>query len=166
MSQKRLIGLHWGVKGSFMDYIAAMSDSRATAVDGATPTSSNVLVFEPAIQPPPKPEDADLLLSFRGDVRFSGHGGLLFVRIADPWIAVHRGRGVLTVLDPHQPDEKPRLPLARLTLEPQPESDGIQIWLGQDVRLTEEGTGLFNDVYPAGETLEPLAVFLPPPTEP
>lgn len=161
MSQNRLLGLHWGIKGSFMDYIAAMPDSRATAIDGATPTSSDVLVFEPAIPTPPKPEDADLVLGFRGDVRFSGHAGLLFVRIADPWITVRRGRGVLTILDPYQPDTTPRLPLAHLTLVPQPAPDGMRIWLGQDVRLTKEGTGLFNDVYPAGEPMEPLAVFFP-----
>ena len=71
MSGNRQLGLHWGIKGSFMDYIAAISDSQALATDGATPTAGNVLVFEPAPPPPPEPEDADLMLAFRGGVRFS-----------------------------------------------------------------------------------------------
>jgi hypothetical protein len=34
-------------------------------------------------------------------------------------------------------------------------------WLSTDVRLIREGTAVFNDVYPADEPFEPLAVFLP-----
>jgi len=160
MSGNRQLGLHWGIKGSFMDYIAAISDGQALATDGATPTAGNVLVFEPAPPPPPEPEDADLMLAFRGGVRFSGHSGLLFVRIIDPWISVHGRDAVLTVRDPNKPDSRPRLPLARFTLEPRPASGDIRIWVSKIVELAEEGTALFNDVYPAGEAMEPLAVFV------
>lgn len=165
MRQRRRLGLHWGVKASFMDYIAAMPDSQASAVDGATATDGNVIVFEPASPSPPRPEDADLLLAFRGHVRFSGHSGLLFVRITDPWITVRGGEAVLTILDPHMPKEKPRLPLARLTLEQRAAPDDIRIWISKDVHLMEEGMALFNEVYPAGEQMEPLAVFLPGSTQ-
>lgn len=161
MSQQRLVGLHWGIKASFMDYIASMPDSRASAVDGATPSAGNLLVWEPAGLPAPEPDDADLLLAFRGEVRLSGHGGLLSVRVADPWITTRGGETVLTILDPSRADPARRLPLARLTLETRPASGSLRIWMSKDVRLAEEGTALFNDVYPPGEQMEPLAIFLP-----
>lgn len=160
MSQQRLVGLHWGIKASFMNYMAAMPDSQASAVGGATPTAGNLLVWEPAGSPPSKP-NTDLVLAFRGDVRFTGHGGLLSVRLADPCITTRGGEAVLTVLDPSRADPARRLRLACLTLETRPASGRLRIWLSKDVRLAEEGTALFNDVYPAGEQMEPLAIFLP-----
>jgi hypothetical protein len=161
MSRERLLGLHWAIKASFLGYIGRMADGRATATDGATPTEGNIMVFEPATVPvPSEAADADLFFAFRGDIRFAGHFGMLFVRIADPWIAVHGDRGVMWVLDPYKPDEKPRVPLVRFTLESRPTADDLQIWLSTDVQLTAEGTALFNDVYQAGEAFEPLAIFL------
>jgi hypothetical protein len=162
MSRDRLMGLHWGIKGSFMDYIGRMADGRATVTDGATPTEGNVMVFEPAgVAPPPADADADLFLSFRGDIRFAGHFGLLFVRLADPQVVVRHGRGVMTVLDPSRTDGVTRLPLVHFSLEERPTHEDLRIWLSTDVRLTHEGTAVFNDVYPADEPFEPLAVFLP-----
>lgn len=159
---ERLLGLHWGIKASFLEYIGRMSDGRGTVTNGATPTEGNVMVFEPAEVPtPPEAADADLFLAFRGDVRFAGHFGMLYVRIADPWLTVRGREAVLTVLDPFKPDLDPRLPLIRFTLDERPTDEDLRIWLSTDVRLTEEGTGLFNDVYQAGEPFEPLAIFLP-----
>ena len=117
MSQRRMPGLHWGIKGSFMDYIASMPDSQASASDGATPAAGNLLVWEPAGSPVPEPSDANFLLAFQGDVRLSGHGGLLSVRVADPWISTRGRETVLTIHDPSRADPRRRLPLARLTLE-------------------------------------------------
>lgn len=162
MTHERLMGLHWGIKSSFLQYIARMTDGRATVTDGATPTEGNVMVFEPAdTLCPPEHADADLFLPFRGDIRFAGHFGLLFVRLADPWVIVRGDRATMTVLDPYKPDEKPRLVLSHLVLEARPTAEDLDIWLSTDVRLAAEGTDLFNDVYQAGEPFEPLAIFLP-----
>lgn len=162
MSEDRLPGLHWGIKASFLEYIARMSDGRGTVTDGATVTEGNVMVFEPAPQVVAPPSiDADRFHAFRGDVRFAGHFGMLFVRIADPWITVRGDEAEMTVLDPFKPDEEPRLPLVHFTLHKQALDEDLDAWLSTDVRLSDKGTGLFNDVYQPGELFDPLAVFLP-----
>ena len=51
------------------------------------------MVFEPAadVTPPAALRDGDVFLAFRGDVRFAGHHGMLYVRIADPWVVIPDG---------------------------------------------------------------------------
>lgn len=162
MTEGRLLGLHWGIKSSFLGYVARMPDGRASFTDGATATEGNITVFDhdPSTEQP-SPEGPDSFFAFRGDVRFGGHAGMMFVRIADPWITVVGDRAQMTVLDPQDRDAGSRLPLVNLTLEPRSTDEPIRIWLATDVALTPEGVGLFNDVYPAGEPLAPLAIFLP-----
>jgi Htaa len=170
---ERQPGLHWGIKASFLDYVSRMSDGRGTISGGATPTDGNVVIFQPApdVVPPPL-ENGVLFFAFRGDVRFAGHSGLLYVRVADPWIVVRGREGELTVLDPYKPDEAPRLPLVRFTIAPESAGSALSAntdgadsvgWTSTDVRLAEEATALFNDVYPPGELFEPLAVFVTAP---
>ncbi|GAA4743426.1 hypothetical protein GCM10023350_30160 [Nocardioides endophyticus] len=159
-------GLHWGIKTSFLEYISRMPDGRASITDGATFLEGNVAAFEPL--PDAVPADAspgERTWAFRGDVRFAGHHGMLYVRIADPRVTVREGRAVLTVLDPEEPDTRPRLPLVQFTLVQQDLDADLDAWLATDVALTPEGTGLFNDVYEAGEMFEPLAIFLPTTTQ-
>lgn len=156
-------GLHWGIKTSFLEYIARMPDGRASVTDGAVFLDGSVAAFEPdpRVGPGDGLDAEPPFWAFRGDVRFAGHHGMLYVRIADPWISVRNGRGELTVLDPDDPATQPRLPLARFTLEQHHLPGDLHAWLARDVHLTEQGTGLFNDVYAAGEPFEPLAIFLP-----
>lgn len=162
MDEASLPGLHWGIKASFLEYVARMPDGRGTVSDGATPIDGNIMVFEMATAvEPPAPQTADRLLSFRGDVRFGGHMGMLFVRIADPWIAITAHQAEMTVLDPFQPDEDLRLPLVRFTLTPTRAAEDVEVLYAAEVRLTVEGTRLFNDVYPTGELFEPLRIVLP-----
>lgn len=162
MADEPLHGLHWGIKASFLEYIARMSDGRGSVSDGATALDGNITAFEPAPDVRgPDLDDLEQFWAFRGDVRFAGHFGMLYVRIADPWVTVRAGRAELTVLDPYEPDEHPRLPLVRFTLERQNVPGSLDTWLATDVHLTQEGTGLFNDVYQTGELFEPLAIFWP-----
>lgn len=162
MADAPLLGLHWGIKTSFLEYISRMPDGRASITDGATFLEGNVAAFEPLPSAEPAdPSTGERTWAFRGDVRFAGHHGMLFVRIADPRVTVRNGQGELTVLDPEDPDTRPRLPLVRFTLVEQDLDADLDAWLATDVALTPEGTGLFNDVYEAGELFEPLAIFLP-----
>jgi hypothetical protein len=144
-----------------MDYIAHMPDSKATATDGATPTEGHVIVFDPAGKDAHSRTTAEQEWKFRGDVRFSGHGNMLFVRFADPWVTVVAGEARVTIVDPYRPDDPARLTLARLTLKEGPATAGVRAWISTDVRLAAEGTVLFNDVYPAGEPMEPLVILEP-----
>ncbi|MET7770857.1 HtaA domain-containing protein [Nocardia sp. NPDC005366] len=150
------LGLDWGIKLSFVQYIAKLPDGQASASSGVRPTETNGLFFEADPDTPPTPAGADAVYAFRGDVRFGGHFGMLYVRIADPWIVRRGNQAELTVLDPHEPKKAPRKRLVTFALS-QPRSEGdIQIWDGTDVILTAEACSVFNDVYAAGERFESL----------
>jgi hypothetical protein len=101
------------------------------------------------------------VLAFAGDVRFTGHFGMLFVRIARPWLEVEGDVVTVTVEDPHGAAGAPRVPLVTARLERLPDQDGTALLLGHDVRLTESAVDVFNEVYPAGEAFEDFAVQVP-----
>lgn len=115
--------LRWSLRASFFHYLAGLRDGRASVSAGATLTMDDPqLVVYPA-----DPDwTTDQVLAFGGDLRLGGHGGLLFVRLARPRIAVgasEREAAVLSVDDPLTPDGTgPRLDLVTLRLVPT--SDG------------------------------------------
>lgn len=151
-----LPGLHWAIKRSFVDYIARMPDGRGSVSDGATPLGDNVMVFEPES----KHEVAvGTRLQFRGDVRFGGHYGMLFVRIANPHITIVGSTAELSIAGATDSDE--RLRLVTIELVPGSPVGGMDTFVGENVHLLPEGVGMFNDVYPAGEPFEPIFIALP-----
>src|SRR5512134_1772276 len=73
------LGLSWGIKRSFVDYIASLPDGSVSATDGATVSGTSLFCFSP------ETSDYDVargtgVLRFRGDVRLAGHHGMLLVR--------------------------------------------------------------------------------------
>ena len=157
------LGLRWGIKTSFLDYVRRMPDGRAWTGEGAVPVSETEILFPP-VEAGIRPAGAgvpDRFWAFGGDVRFTGHFGMLFVRIAFPVLTWRDGVAALTVAA--QSDEEPadRVPLVTLRLEAEPAAERIELWRGTDVRLTQAGAELFNNVYPAGEAFEPLTLTLP-----
>lgn len=144
--------LRWSIRASFLRYVAALPDARASVSAGALLTRD-----DPQVVVYPADPDATTasLLAFRGDLRLAGHGGLLFVRLAGPRIALHHdGPAVLSVEDPHTEDGSgPRLPLVTLTMT-RTETG----WSGTDVALTQDGVALFNNVYPAGAEFDRLEI--------
>lgn len=157
-------GLRWGIKASFLDYVRRMPGSRGTIGDGAEPVGAAEVLWSLGPRPPAATmPDATHAWAFVGDVRFSGHGGMMFVRLAAPAVEVGPAGARLTIAG--ERDDAPRLPLADLTLArhetPETEADGVELWMARDVRLTAAGAGLFNDVYAAGEPLEPLTLVVP-----
>lgn len=153
-------GMAWPIKRSFVTYVLGMPDGRAGAVDGAWPRDDLSVVYahDPSIGPSDLGEGG---WAFRGDVRFAGHFGMLFVRIADPWIVRTDSGAVLTIVDPDvDPADKNdtrRMPLAEVTLE----QTGPGEWASTRVSLTAQGSELFNNVYPAGDALDPFTLHLP-----
>lgn len=155
-------GLRWGLKRSFIDYVRRMPDGRGTVGDGAIPVGPGDLFYEhDAARSTERVSGGPWVLAFRGDVRFSGHYGMLFVRVAHPWLEMDGGAGVLTIEDPGARDGAPRVRLATATLRRLGDRDGTELWGSDDVALTAEGVELFNDVYAEGEPFEPLLVQLP-----
>ncbi|GAA1948305.1 hypothetical protein GCM10009798_04340 [Nocardioides panacihumi] len=149
-------GLRWGIKASFLDYVRRMPDGQGSVGDGAVPVGSGELFYE---------YDADGsspdVWSFRGDVRFSGHYGMLFVRVAHPTIELVGDRAVLTIEDPQARDGAPRVPLVTGTLQRVADQAPTVVWGSDNVTLTAAGVELFNDVYAEGEAFEPFVVQLP-----
>ena len=148
-------GLTWPIKRSFVTYVLGMPDGRAGAVEGELPLPDLSVVFEhdPSV-------DAAALgdgWAFRGDVRFAGHFGMLFVRIADPWLVRTDDGVLLTIADPDAQDDGPRVPLATVTVE----QTGPGEWASTSVALTAQGSELFNSVYPVGDPLDPFTLRVP-----
>ena len=165
-------GLLWGIKRSFIAYVRRMPDGQGSVHDGAVPLGEDTILFPVADSPgtagaldgtagAAAAGGADRTWRFRGDVRFRGHGGMLFVRVAAPLVTVRGEEAELSIEDPYARPDGERVPLVTLRLAPGPAPEGAQVWLGSDVRLTEAGAELFNDVYPPGEPFEQLSVVLP-----
>lgn len=152
-------GLRWGIKTSFLGYVARMPDGRAYLGDGAAVNDRNEIIF-PLHEETPAEAGQEPSFAFGGDVRFSGHFGMLFVQLANPRIAVRGGEGELTILDPESKEDK-RLRLVTFSIAGPEGESGDLCWHAADVRLSEEGVPLFGDVYQAGEPFEPLTVTVP-----
>ncbi|MFC9059216.1 HtaA domain-containing protein [Streptomyces sp. NPDC057074] len=150
-------GLLWTVKSSFLRYVATMADGRCSVTDGADVVPSDdggPGRFRFALDGV-ETEGSVVTARFRGDVRFSGHHGMLFVRIADPVLAFDdSGRGQLSVTDAEGTE---RLPLVELTLN----AAGDGRWHGTEARLTEAGSDMFGGVYPEHEPFDDLTLDLP-----
>ncbi|MGW2169483.1 HtaA domain-containing protein [Streptomyces sp. NPDC001705] len=150
-------GLLWTVRSSFLRYVATMADGRCSVTDGADVVPSDdggPGRFRFALDGV-EADGTTVTARFRGDVRFSGHHGMLFVRIADPVLTFDDlGRGQLSVA---AADEPGHLPLVRLTVT----AAGADRWRGTEVRLTEAGSELFGGVYPRQEPFDDLALTLP-----
>ena len=144
--------LRWPVRASFLRYVAALPDGRASVSEGAALTADDPQLVVYPVDPGATTPD---VLAFAGDLRLGGHGGLLFVRLAAPRIEFGAGaEAVLSVDDPLTEDGSgPRMRLATLTV--QATESG---WTGTNVRLTADGVGLFNHVYQAGEAFDDLVV--------
>jgi hypothetical protein len=157
-------GLRWAVKPSFVDYVARTRDGRAYLSGGVAVNACQELVFQLDTQAPAMaPAGADHAFTFRGDVRFVAHFGMLFVRIAEPRAVLRGGQGELLVLDPESADGAP-LRLVTFSVAGPAVEDGRQCWEATDVRLTAEGAELFGDVYAASEPFAPLTITVPAPS--
>lgn len=156
------VGLRWAVKESFTTYLARMPDGRMSLSEGATLADNQEVVWEPD----PKTTfaagpDADRTMAFRGDVRYGGHGGLLFVQVANPVVTLRGAAGDLTVVDTFSEVEGARITLVTFTVAKLIEAPGFEMVVSSDVRLTERGTHLFNDVYQTDEQFEQLSIVWP-----
>ncbi|SHN12936.1 HtaA domain-containing protein [Cryptosporangium aurantiacum] len=155
-------GLRWAIKRSFVDYVRRMPDGKGFVSAGAFPAGPHDIVFPPEAAGRRTAPDgtAERYWTFHGDVRFSGHFGMLFVQFAEPRIDLRGEQGELSIADGSE-----RLSLATLRIAPVPTDEDVELWAGTEVALTESGAGLFNDVYPVGEQLEDLLITLPVTTE-
>ncbi len=107
-SQAHEPGLHWGIKRRFLQYIARMPDGQCSTTDGATVDDTSRFHFTL--------DRTDLtsahavgVVTCRGDVRFAGHHGMLFVAVTDPVVHLEGDRGHLTIAATPGPEDAPAI---------------------------------------------------------
>jgi hypothetical protein len=152
--------LLWGVKASFSEYILRLPDGRFSATDGAELLLPLTFSFEVAdadhlLDGESVPSEGDVL-RFRGDVRFAGHSGALFLRIANPWLHFTAGGGFVSIVGGQSEDDPERRPIATFS------SAAVAGTRGRldiaEVLLDARGVDLFNRTYPLETPLDPLRV--------
>ena len=150
------LGLSWGIKRSFIDYISGLPDGSVSATEGATVAGASLFYFSP------ESSDYDVargtgVLRFRGDVRLAGHHGMLLVRILDPWITFTSGSGVLSI-STGDGGGQDRTVVAYLSPSKPLDADGSLVWEHVDVVISPEGSDLFDGQYAAGQPMDPLSI--------
>ncbi|MGO3153886.1 MAG: HtaA domain-containing protein [Galactobacter sp.] len=142
-------GLVWRIKASFVDYIEAMPDGRVHVSDGARSTDDGFFF-------PSAGTDNAGTESFSGTVSFNGHHGLLCINITDPTVLAATGSRPRTIEIADTISPGGRLQLARLVSVP--EAAPSAATRTYQPRLTDAGSDLFFERYPAGTVLDNLVI--------
>lgn len=143
-------GLHWPIKQSFLSYISALADGECSATDGCVIEPGFGFWFE--AEPSSAPGDG---LAFRGDLRFAGHHGMLFLRLAHPQVSLRGDSGTISVCTTD--DERVEVASFRPL-----DLSGSADLVGTGLELTAQGAALFGDVYRAGQPLDDFTIIRPP----
>ncbi|HZO35770.1 MAG TPA: HtaA domain-containing protein [Solirubrobacteraceae bacterium] len=151
------IGLSWTIRTSFLRYIAGMPDGRGVLAGGAIETAGRGITFPPAGAHFDE-TSGNGAIRFGGEVTFSGHFGMLTMRLADPWIDTADGTGTLFVAA-RSGDEDGFAPFATFAFDFEATEDAY-VWRACNVQLLAHGATLFGDVYPEGEPLDPFIAVL------
>ena len=140
----RVTTLGWGVKESFRRYVE-MSGGEASTAGGAAQAADGTFTFA-ATADSDLAVDGDALSGtgrFAGTVGFKAHGGMLSVRLADPWVEAVDGGWVLSVAE----TATRRTAIAKLA-----PADGGTL----EAVITLDGMQLIGDHYPPGTPLDPV----------
>ncbi|MEV7646857.1 HtaA domain-containing protein [Arthrobacter sp. NPDC089319] len=152
--------LVWSVKDTFIRYIGSLPDGTLTPLNGAEPFST---AGGPEWRFPyvgQSADDDELTLRYQGELRISGHNGMLLVILMDPWLTFTATETQLSVVELMSwPDTSVREVIATGPAC----SDGYMDAAGQGfpLGLTATAVELFNNVYAAGTPLGP-ARLVPP----
>jgi hypothetical protein len=153
------LGLSWGIKRSFIDYITSLPDGSVSVSNGATLAAASLFCFSPELSDY-DPARGSGVLRFRGDVRLAGHHGMLLVRLLDPWITFTGGRGVLSI-STGDGGGQDRTIVGFLSPSTPHQAAGFLVWDRVDVVISPEGSELFDGQYAAGQPMDPLFIRVP-----
>jgi len=147
-----LPGLYWGVRASFVDYVAGSADGDIYGDDGVETDGSGTFRFPV--------RDAQRTASgwtidFDGELRFLAHFGALNVGIVRPRVvldeesdlSVEQANGV-------------RIRIARVQSREPQRLDEWLVWPPLDAVLTAEGSAIFGDVYGENAALDRLRIAI------
>ncbi len=141
-------GLYWGVRSSFVDYIAASPDGTISGDDGVESDGQGQFRF------PLGDTDVDGVAVFRGALRFTAHFGALDVELARPRVDLASGSLIVEVRG--RPCE-----VAALTPTTPVTVGEWVVWPPIPATLTAAGAAVFGDVYAPGEALDELRLAVP-----
>jgi hypothetical protein len=158
-AHQALEGMVWGVKSTFLNYVAQSPGSRQQTGFGSGRTASGEFFFAMSDDSEFDRDSLTGRLRFQGLVQLSAHRGMLRVQLINPWLTVAKTEATLCVLDTSRPlEDDARIDLVRVVLDP-PTTDGQTImWQSADTYIAESASALFNNVYPAGEPFDPMTV--------
>jgi len=158
------VGLHWSIKESFVRYILGMQDGLYAITEDATVSPDFVFTYPVKDVSGFDPATGLGTLRFGGAVRFGGHGGALYVMIADPIVEITATGAVLSA---KVDNDGERLDLVTLDfglpINSAPsagEPEDSVYWDAVPTFLTANGASLFIGQYPAGTPFDPLNVTL------
>ncbi|WP_028267802.1 HtaA domain-containing protein [Arthrobacter sp. MA-N2] len=150
-------GLVWGIKESFITYLLNLGDSQYFDDDGAVFVEPNLFRFGLKEVARWDRKTGHGVIEFRGTIVLSAHGGLLYVRITDPWVEFGEHGVALSVLET---ESSRRIPLVTADTSSFITRDGCRQWIGLPTQLCEEGVMLFNGQYPSGTSMSPITITL------
>ncbi|AZA12571.1 HtaA domain-containing protein [Corynebacterium choanae] len=148
----------WGVKTSFRSYITGSIAKGSWSLSGVSERGG---VFQFAGSGGSfDPAQSSGTLTTTGEVRFSGHGGILDLRLSDPAVVIAGSTGQLVATVSSQdtsgnPRDYGRVVLATIAVDELQTSDDAVSGSGQ-VYLTEVGAQAFGDFYEPGTALDPI----------
>ncbi|OKL46752.1 hypothetical protein BSR28_04710 [Boudabousia liubingyangii] len=151
--------LNWGLRASFRKYLTGLAKGKWELADGATYNGKD-FVF-PTTGGTYNVEKHAGQITYRGSVHFTGHGGILDVRLANPTL---RFKGTDAMLSAEVASNSlegkntnyGRVDLAAVKLaKPENGKNGLTL-TGATVTLTEDGAKAFAGFYQTGEGLDPL----------
>ncbi|MBI8999380.1 HtaA domain-containing protein [Corynebacterium sp. CCM 9185] len=150
----------WGVKTSFQTYISGSIANGGWELNGVGHNNGQFLFSGNSGAVNPSTGAGSLLMS--GSVRFTGHGGVLDLTIADPEVQWNGASGVLIANVTSNDMEGNsnnfgRVALANLTFSQLDVSPTEVSGQTSSVSLTQAGSTAFADFYPAGQEMAPLS---------
>jgi len=150
--------LRWGISAPFAAYITGPIAQGAISVSQGATRAGGVFQFGQAAGSTFDPATGLGAVAFTGAVRYTGHGGLLDVSLANPTLQISApGSAALTVSHGGA-----RVHVANVALSAGTTTrsgDTVTI-AGAPTTLTASGVGIFQNNYPAGTALEPLTVTI------
>lgn len=137
--------LIWGLKESFLSYVARLPGSEASVGEGAGFTESREFSF-----PVRSHADDGSTSQYYGDLKITAYGGMLDVELGDPWIEQDGSSIILSVRTGAA--ESARTAIAQLT-PTETSSDDPSIRSTYRANLLKTGSQIFNHVYEPGQEL-------------
>lgn len=138
--------LVWGIKQGFRDYVAELPDGTTELLDGAT-LLDHQFVFAATDAPH----------RFRGAIRFRGHGGMLDVTLANPYISREGSECNIYMAEVvGENSGASSTKFARLHVNNPSMNDQDVNGVGLVATLTTLGAELLGGVYQVGTPLDPV----------